>query len=280
LTAIQEGNRVCDENAEARSTLIYSEGSSTTSAHGWGGARNHAGRISHHIKLDTALELVDAARWAVTAGVPFNRHLTVHWAMGGIPDNEAAGATGRLTKLIGDWVKKRGSRFAHAWVREMGPRKGSHAHVLLHIPNGLKLGHMTRRWVGSIVQVMPPKLVLTKPIGGSTRAAFSGSDWYEDNLAAVVAYILKGVSPKTGETLGLDEYGSGGRIIGKRLSISQNLRPAGRGQLNPCDLQSEQRSETSVITLTPFFSESLRARARARREAGNQNFSGETGEAA
>jgi hypothetical protein len=313
LNAILEGKCACTENAGARSSLIYSEASSSASANGWGGVRNHAGRISEHIKLETALELVDAARWAMTAGVPFNRHMTIHWAMSGIPDSHAAAATGRLVKLIRDWVKKRGGNFAHGWVREMGQHKGSHAHILLHLPKDLRLGHMTRRWVRSIAGVAPRRAIKTKAIGGTASAAFSGSDWYECNLAAVIAYVLKGVSPETGATLGLNEFAKGGPIIGKRLSISQNLRPAGRGWANPsanplgkrlgpnsrastvepltkdrgwlnaCELQSGQRSESSVKTLTPFFCESLRARARARPEPENQNFAddlGETGEAA
>lgn len=281
MGAILEGKRACNENGRPQSTLIYSEASSPRRS--WGGARNHASRTSDCIKLEAALELVEAARWAMTAGVPFNRHLTVHWAMGGIPDCQAAAATGRLIKLVRDWVKKRGGDFAHGWVREMGNHKGSHAHVLLHIPKDLKLGHMTRRWVRSIAGAAPRRAIMTRAIGGTRKAAFSGSDWYECNLAAVVAYVLKGVDAEAGEALGLDEFARGGRIIGKRVSISQNLRPAGRGWANPCQPESEQRGKTPPQTLTPIFSCTLRARARARPEPGNQNSADDlekTGEAA
>lgn len=283
MGSVQEGIGACNENGGPQSTLLYSDASISGSANGWGGARNSAGRTTEHIKLQTALELVEAARWAMTAGVPFNRHLTVHWAMSGIPDSRAAAATGQLIKLVRDWVKKRGGDFAHGWVREMGERKGSHAHLLLHIPRDLKLGHMTRRWVRSIAGSAPRKAILTKAIGGSTKAAFSGSDWYECNLAAVVAYVLKGVNAEAGEALGLDEFARGGRIIGKRVSISQNLRPAGRGWSNLCYPQSGERGDSSVKTLSTFFSCASLARARARQEAGNQNFAddlGESGEAA
>jgi hypothetical protein len=315
MGAILEGKRACNENGGPEPTLIYSEASSSHSAYGWGGARNRSDRTSDYIKLEAALELVEAARWAIAAGVPFNRHLAVHWAMGGITDHDAAAATGRLIKLIGDWVRKRGGRFANAWVREMGRRKGSHVHILLHIPKGIRLDHMTRRWVRSILGQTMKGTIKTRAIGGTATATFSGSDWYEDNLAAVVAYLLKGVSLEAGEQLGLDLSAAGGRIIGKRVSISQNLRPAGRGWANPwanpigqrlepkfpastveqstqgrgyeepCNLQSGQRRETSVKTLTPIFSCSSRARAhaRAKQEPGNQNFAddlGKSGEAA
>jgi hypothetical protein len=313
LEAILEEKRACNENSEPQPTLLYSEASSSQSAHGWGGARNRAARTSEYIKLAAALELVDAARWAIAAGVPFNRHLTVHWALGGINDRDASAATGRLVKLIGDWVRKRGGRFAHAWVREMGRRKGSHVHILLHIPKNLRLGHMTSRWVRSILGRTKKGTIKTRAIGGTAKAAFSGSDWYEDNLAAVVAYLLKGVSVEAGEALGLDSAAAGGWIIGKRIAISQNLRPAGRGQVipstnrfgqrierespastveqstqwrgwtNPSNLQPGQRPETAVTTLTPIFSCASRARARARPEPKNQNFAddlGKSGEAA
>lgn len=313
MGAILEGKRACNENSGRQPTLIYSEASISHSDHGWGGARNRSDRTSEYIKLEAALKLVEAARWAIAAGVPFNRHLTVHWAMGGIADRDASTATGRLIKLIGDWVRKRGGCFAHAWVREMGRRKGSHVHILLHIPQGIRLDHMTSRWVRSILGKTRKGTIRTRPIGGTAKAAFSGSDWYEDNLAAVVAYLLKGVSGEAGEALGLDLSGAGGRIIGKRVSISQNLRPAGRGPVilsanhsgqrlgpkspastveqstqgrgyeDPCNLPCGQRRESSVKTLTPIFSCASRARARARPDPENQNFAddlGKSGEAA
>jgi len=278
LAAIQEGKRTRDQDRKGPAALIYSGGPFSGSVNAWGGARNSACRTSDYVKLEVALELVEAAQWAMTAGVPFNRHMTIHWAMSGIPDSRAAAATGRLVKLIRDWVKKRGGDFAHGWVREMGLHKGSHAHILLHLPKDLKLGHMTRRWVRSIAGKAPRRAIKTKVIGGTAKTAFSGSDWYECNLAAVIAYVLKGVSPESGAVLGLEEFAKGGPIIVKRLSISQNLRPAGRGWSNSSSHQTGERRETSVKTLTAFFSESPRARARASPEPGNQNSADDLGE--
>jgi hypothetical protein len=277
LTAILEGKRACNENGGSASTLIYSGASFSVPANGWGGARNHANRTSNYIKLEAALELVEAAQWAIAAGVPFNRHLTIHWAKCGIPDGMAAAASGRLVKLIGDWVKKGRGRFAYAWVREIGPWKGSHVHILLHLPRHLKLGHMTRKWVRSIASKPPKRGILTKAIGGTTTSAFSGSDWYEANLAAVVSYLLKGVDHVSGEALGLDEYALGGRIIGKRVSVSQNIGRARRGRANPCNLKTGQQGESSVKTLTANFSCAFHARARAKPEPENQNFADDLG---
>lgn len=196
----------------------------------WGGARNSAGRISDHIELPTALALVDAVQRASAAGLPFNRHLTVHWQMGGITDAKAALATGKLTKLMSDWATKRGGRFAYAWVRENGDLKGSHAHVLFHLPEGVHLGQMTRRWTKRLFGRAATGAVKTKSIGGSAKAAFTGSNWYQDNLASVVAYLLKGVDARSSALLDLDKSDQGGRIVGKRVGISQNIRRGGGGR--------------------------------------------------
>jgi hypothetical protein len=71
---------------------------------------------------------------------------------------------------------------------------------------------MTRRWVTSILGKPFKGTIKTRSIGGKAKAAFSGSEWYEDKLAAVVAYLLKGVSPEAGKELGLDRVSEGGQI--------------------------------------------------------------------
>ena len=192
----------------------------------WGGARNRADRVSTSIGLLKAVEMVEATRRAIAVGLPFNRHLTIHWAKAGLRDGEAAAATGRMLKLIRDWVRKRGGDIAHVWVRENGPGKGSHVHVLLHLSDGVTLGGMTKRWYKIVTGWrgrVPSGAVKTKCIGGNARAAGSGSDWYEANLAWLVSYLLKGVDTATSVALGLDRRNEGGRIIGKRVAASTNL---------------------------------------------------------
>ena len=140
-------------------------------------------------------------------------------------DRDAAGATGRIVKLIRDWVRSQGGSAIYAWVRENGPDKGSHVHILLHIPEGLSL-RLTRRWyrISTLCGRPPSGAVNTRCIGGTARSAFSGSDWYQANLAKLIHYLLKGVDERTGRALGLDEWAAGGGIAGKRLSISAGVR--------------------------------------------------------
>jgi hypothetical protein len=171
------------------------------------------------------VELVEAAQRAMAIGLPFNRHLTVHWEKSGLTDLQAAEATGRMLKLITDWARKKGCPAPYAWVRENGPDKGSHVHILLHLPNGLAMS-LTRRWYRAATKCRRPGTgaVRTRRIGGTARAALSGSDWYQANLAKLLHYLLKGVDERTGEALGLDDWEEGGEITGKRVSISSKLR--------------------------------------------------------
>jgi len=131
------------------------------------------------------------------------------------------------SKLVADWVGKRGGSIAYIWARENGDGKGSHAHILLHLPKGISLGSMTHRWYRQITgRSSVGGGIITRPIAGCTRAAFANSGWYQDNLASVTAYLLKGVDKQTAKALALDRWHEGGRITGKRISSSQNLRRA------------------------------------------------------
>lgn len=224
---IQRGNsHFCADGTDP--AILYESGGLPQTAltpNTWGGARNTACRQSDCIMALKAVELVEAAQRAMAIGMPFNRHLTVHWVKGGLTDAQAAEATGRIVKLITDWVRARGGAVPYVWVRENGPDKGSHVHILLHIPEGLGM-RSSRRWFRISTKCARPRngAVDTRCIGGTARAAASGSEWYQANLAKLISYLLKGVDERTGRALGLDEWGEGGDIAGKRLSISSKLR--------------------------------------------------------
>jgi hypothetical protein len=172
-----------------------------------------------------AIELVEAVQKAMAIEMPLNRHLVVHWEKGGLSDTQGAEATGRLLKLITDWVRGQGGAAPYVWVRENGRDKGSHVHILLHIPDGLGM-RLTRRWYRATTKCLMPRsgAVDTRCIGGTARAGFSRSDWYQANLAKLLHYLLKGADERTGKALGLDGWLEGGAIVGKRLSISAKLR--------------------------------------------------------
>ncbi|MFP5328728.1 MAG: hypothetical protein ACLGHC_01125 [Alphaproteobacteria bacterium] len=220
--------------------IKFSPSVASSRARRWGGRRNSASRTNDSLSLNQATNILEAAQFAAAAGMPFNRHLTIHWQQAGIPDERAAWATGRFLKLAGDWIAKRDSentrrergRFAWAWVRENGERKGSHVHILLHLPAGTRIGGMQRRWLRSITgKPYSASAIKTARIGGTAGAAQSAPAAYRANLAAVVGYVLKGASPSAARKLELDRLEAGGRIIGKRAATSQNIGWAARAAI-------------------------------------------------
>lgn len=219
---------------------------------GWGGARNSVKRTSDFLTLNQCLKIIGAAQLASRIGLPFNRHITIHWEQAGIPDSRAAWATGRFLKLAGDWLAKRCQlennrgkskrRLAWAWVRENGSRKGSHVHILLHCPPELAqaFAGTQRRWLGRITgKPYRARTIRTARIGGTLNAARSKPAAYTENLANVVGYVLKGALPDAAATLGLLRLEAGGRVIGKRTATSQNIGQAAR----QCSIESHYPAE-------------------------------------
>jgi hypothetical protein len=203
----------------------------------WGGSRNRASRTSCSLSLERAVSLFDAAFYAAAIGLPLNRHVTIHWERAGVPDCRAAAATGAFLTLARDLLRKRGGRVAWVWVREnegRGSSKGSHVHILLHVPTGMTLGRMQRRWLRRITHApYRTRTIRTARIGGRTGTVASAPAVYYANLAAVLGYVLKGASPEAARALGLEKVKAAGRIIGKRVATSQNIGRAARAQEKP-----------------------------------------------
>lgn len=65
--------------------------------------------------------------------------------------------------------------------------------------------------------------ILSKPIGGRLGLEAGNPDLHAINLAAALAYILKGASAEAASQFDLKRLEPGGRIIGKRCGTSQNI---------------------------------------------------------
>lgn len=217
-----------------------------------GGARNRADRITLALNHKQAAGVIAAAETALVIGLPFNRHWTVHWGLMGVPDSAAGAATGRLLKLCADWLRRRGHRTAWAYVREHDPAagKGSHVHILIHLPPALgrAFGSRAQKWVRRAAGAayergashsrpvvgfrLPPKEA--SRYSGAARAALDTARvdtahddrTYRANLNAALAYVLKAVTPAVAAEVGpiLSRTGEGGPVMGKRCGWSQNLR--------------------------------------------------------
>jgi hypothetical protein len=184
-----------------------------------GGARNRADRTSDYLTLEQAQKIIGAIERAATQSLHVNRHIIIHWGKMGVPDDMAMAVISRFLMVFRQWAD---GETAFVWTREIGKgRKGSHLHLLAHIPDGKKwTGAMTQRWLEQITgNPYADGAIHTSRIMGRKSP---DSAYYAANLQTVTAYILKGVCPDGAATLGI-AHKAGGRIIGKRCGMSQNI---------------------------------------------------------
>lgn len=196
---------------------------------GRGGARNRPDRVTTALSEADAGKLLKAKERALQIGLPFNRFITVHWDAAGVADDLKA--TGRLLKLIGDWLRSRGRQAAFAWVREDGPGKGAHVHILLHLPPDLidAFNRRQRGWLTACEARWRGGVLKTRSIGRTYRQALAGGQDYLANLAETVDYVLKGADHRARERFGIRRCEDGGAVVGKRCGTSQNLGSAACG---------------------------------------------------
>lgn len=198
------------------------DGEPARSTHG--GARLRADRTSDCLTTRQARAIMLAALAADDIGEPFTRMVTVHWQRAGIPDDRAAVATGKLTKLASDWARRRGARILWAWARENDRGKGSHLHLLIACPSHLPIGRMWRRWLRSITgRPYRAGTTNTRRIGGSIATPAAAPANYRQHLFIAAAYVCKGVRPDDAAGLGIKLVEDGGRVIGKRSAVCQPL---------------------------------------------------------
>ena len=198
---------------------------------GRGGSRNRRGRSSEALSEPAVRGIIAAAEFAPAIGLPLNRFTTIHWQKAGVTDGLAA--TGRFLKLARDWLRLQGGGFAFVWVREGGPAKGEHVHILLHLPPDLAPGfrRCVRGWLKACGASWRRGVMYSRPVGRSLRHALGGdlyTESYRDHLAAGLGYILKGATAEARKRIGLLRAEAGGLVLGKRSGFSQNLGPSAR----------------------------------------------------
>ena len=220
--------RVCRQNGTVPAIYCSSKSGATSdekaTVSGHGGARLRADRTSDHLSFKQVRAIMLASLAAEHIGKSFTRMVTVHWERAGIPDAAAANATGRLTKLMSDWARRRGARILWAWTRENDKGKGSHLHMLIACPRHLPIGRMWRRWLRSITgRPYRARVINTQRIGGALSAPITNPAAYHQHLFNAVAYVCKGVRPEEAAGLGILRTEFGGRVIGKRSSVCPAL---------------------------------------------------------
>ncbi|WP_157799410.1 hypothetical protein [Qipengyuania seohaensis] len=183
-----------------------------------GGARNSANRTSDYLTPKKAQKLIEAAHRAIQIGRPLNRHITIHWEAAGLSDREAMQATTAFLKYLREWLR---GDTAYLWVRENGEGKGSHVHILAHVPRGKAMsGAISQRWIRRCTgKPYQRDLIHTRKVRGSDHP---DSLLYTENFGTVFSYDLKGAEPSVTMALGR-EHKPGGTIIGKRCGTSRNI---------------------------------------------------------
>jgi hypothetical protein len=125
------------------------------------------------------------------------------------------------TAFLKHWREWLGGQTAYIWTRENGGGKGSHLHILAHLPEGREVnGRRSMCWIENITgQPYRAGIILTEKIAGAGQPEGA---LYAENLRAVLAYVLKGADPEAASAIGI-EHKHGGCIIGKRCGMSRNL---------------------------------------------------------
>jgi hypothetical protein len=216
--------------------------SAGATAGAWGGARNRADRVSDGITLKQAQGLIAAVQFAQSAGMPLNRHLTIHWEKAGVIDADVPKVQGTFLKLANDWSRTRGERLTYAYVRENGDDKGSHSHLLIQLGNRAERAFfgMQRGWIKRATgQPYRRGVIHSRRIAGLSAGelplgiplALQCQRYYQ-NLATVLGYLLKGSNPDAALLLGLERLETGGFITGKRVGWSDNIGSRARSRFN------------------------------------------------
>jgi hypothetical protein len=196
-----------------------------------GGARNTATRQSNALNQSHVANLIAATIHADAIGLPFTRMITVHWEQAGVELESMARATGRFIDLLSKTLTRHGKKAAALWVHENGHAKGGHCHILAHVPASLAriVTGLQRRWLRLITsRPYRAKVLHSRPIGPLLGLEQSNPALHAANLSDALSYVLKGANEDAAKAFGLVRLEPGGRIIGKRCGVTQNIGPKAR----------------------------------------------------
>lgn len=214
----------------ALSNLTSGVSALSAGGRGKGGARNRADRESYALTAAQIANLTAAESHAAKIGLPLTRMITIHWQAAGVPLAGMAKASGRFTDLMTKALARHGSRTTWLWTHENlsddAHEKGGHCHLLAHVPAKLVrvVTALQRGWLRRISgQPYRKRVIHSQPIGGRLGLEVGNPNLHAVNLAAALAYVLKGATPEAASLFGLKRVAWGGHVIGKRCSTSQNI---------------------------------------------------------
>ena len=200
-----------------------------------GGARNRRDRETTALSVRHVSNLIAASRHARSIGMPFTRMLSIHWQAAGVAPNDVAAATGRFLDIMTKALARHGSATTWLWVQENGEGKGAHIHILAYVPAEL-VRIMVRLQIGWLRRITgnpyQSRVIRSDPIGGRRGGRlgieFTNPAHHAANLGNALAYVLKGAGRDAAAAFGLSRFNDGGRCIGKRCGVSQNISAKAR----------------------------------------------------
>ena len=206
------------------------------------GGKRKRNSVSATLSMAQGLAVVAGALMSLTRNMPLNRFITLHWGALGVSEPDSFKSTEVVIKRARDWLRDNGAPLAYVWVRETtpdSPTKGAHVHWLVHVPTRLRQRFLSRlrRWVlaaaGGVIYVKGAIQTRSVGLGDCDLRA---PDSYRANLAAVLGYVLKGLTKndtqKTAQAISaiwpwgvsdLPKFAAGGLVSGKRSGISRSL---------------------------------------------------------
>lgn len=138
--------------------------------------------------------MLEAAREARDAGIPFNRMITILWGQFGVTDVQAS--TSRFLKALKSYIVGAGYQTRYAWTIERGKRLGLHVHILIHMPPELSraASYCQRGWLVAAGARFGKGLIRSKAIGGrldTYRLSAIAQERFAVEHERTVAYVLK-----------------------------------------------------------------------------------------
>ena len=198
-------------------------------------ARSRSQRMTDHVTLKQAQNMIFGMKHANHLGLLPNRFFTINWEQAGLPS--AARPTGQFLKLFKDGLRARGASTSHIWVVEGGKKVGLHVHLLLYIPpERLRWFHRSRtRWLKKCGATVSKGVFKSVTIKGSAVKVPDEplQALYFSNLSRVAIYLIKHCDPEVQQAFGVRSSGPC-TLSGKRMSISQNIGPAARNLCEHC----------------------------------------------
>lgn len=198
--------------------------------------RSGVRKCSRVVELRTASDVRAAMIHAGHVGLVPNRHVTINLEAAGICN--PVKSIGWLMKRMSDGCRRRGLAMSYVWVREVGSVVGEHVHILLHLPPSLGTWFARRKagWLKQLGAKRRRGVSVTRSIRGAPLregVSVASPELLRENIGALTSYVLKHCSDDVQRHLGIVSAGDN-LLVGKRVSISQNLHRKAREGCSRC----------------------------------------------